>query len=481
MYLGLDLGTTNVKVLIVDEEGSVVGRASSSVNRVETPDGGVEQDIEQIWQATCDSIIEAIAGIDANRIRAIGVSSQGSALQLLDERQRPIGRVVSWLDGRGQPFDEELTKELGNDFFSTHVGHGASGLAVGQILRLRQNDPSAVARDRQVAFVGDIIVGRLCGRRAHDATSLAIALLYNPCLGKADPELLERLEVSEQQLPDLITADKPAGILTAEASNQLGLPAGIPVSAAVHDQYATALGAGAVEAGSICVGTGTAWVILANTSSLEKPVTSGAFVCQHLVEGLFGQMLSMGTGGSALEWTIRLKDSLKWSRAQIDQSIKKVAAGCEGLVFWPLFSPYAAEQSSVESRLTSIKLNHSFNHVLRAVLEGLVCELTRHLQIFERCNIPVSELFLCGEGAASNVTPQIIANTSGKPVECIGEPFVSAMGATVLARVLANPLDRDLQSVARQYPPASTRIEPNEDQEIYREVLTRYLQPFSEN
>src|SRR5664280_1717524 len=122
MYLGFDLGTTNVKAVVVDDDGRIVGTGSAPVDRFTTPDDGIEQDIEQIWAATCAVIRQATNGLDAAAIQAVGVSSQGGSLQLLDQRQCPVGRVISWLDSRGQPFDLKITRELGEEFLAEHIG-----------------------------------------------------------------------------------------------------------------------------------------------------------------------------------------------------------------------------------------------------------------------------------------------------------------------------------------------------------------------
>ena len=104
MFLGLDLGTTNVKALVVDEEGRIAGEASAAVDWFHTPDGGLEQDVDQIWQAACDAVRRAVGQCDPAGIESIGISSQGGAVQLLDAQQKPLGRVISWLDSRGKPF-----------------------------------------------------------------------------------------------------------------------------------------------------------------------------------------------------------------------------------------------------------------------------------------------------------------------------------------------------------------------------------------
>jgi xylulokinase len=476
MFLGLDLGTTNVKALLADEHGRTVAAGSVAIDCLHTEGGGAEQDIAQIWQATCGAIRAALAGRAAG-VRAVGVSSQGGALQLLDESRRPRGKVISWLDGRGGPFDRDITRQLGEDFFGRRLGHGSSGVSVGQILRLRRERPQWLTKPNRIAFVGDCIVGRLCGRGAHDATSLSIAVLYNPWLDRADPELLSRLGIEADQLPDLLAPTAVAGALSQEASAATGLPAGIPVSPAIHDQYAAAVGAGAVSPGDLCLGTGTAWVLLALTERLTPPVTPGAFVCPHLVEGVWGQLLSMCNGGSAIGWTMRLLGKGPPAVPRVDELAASAPAGCDGLRLRPLLTgcPTAGELAGKGGRLSGIALAHSAGHLVRAVIEGLSFELGRHLRILERAGVPVDRLIVSGGAAVSSLTPQILADVTDKPVTCISHDAVSALGASILARAM---VEGDLAGLTKRLAPGSRCVVPSGDAPLYHRLLEEYLNAF---
>jgi xylulokinase len=479
MYLGFDLGTSNVKAIVVADDGRAVGTGSAPVERFTTPDGGVEQDIEQIWAAVCLAIRQATDGLDAGGIRAVGVSSQGGALQLLDERQRPIGRVISWLDSRGQPFDQEITRELGEEFLAAHIGHRVSTMTIGQILRLREQAPQLLAAAGYIGFVGDVIVGRLCGHRAHDPTSLAIAMLYNPWQRRADSQVLARLGIEESQLPDLLPATTPAGKIHEDASRQTGLPAGVPVSPAVHDQYAVSLGAGSVHEGDVTFGAGTAWVLLANSTHLAQPVTRDAFVCPHPVPGLFGQLLSMRNGGSAIAWILKLIGNDKASAATVDQLLVEAPPGSDGLCFWPLLSPTAGVDDAFQSggKLAGITLAHRPGHLLRAVVEGLACELARHLNLMAQAGAAAKRLMMCGSAAGSPVTPQIIADVTRLPVTCVDAFDVSALGAARIARAL---VERDIAFAHLTGAAAhlGRTLVPGPAASCYATLLERYMQPF---
>jgi sugar (pentulose or hexulose) kinase len=484
MFLGIDLGTTNVKALVVDRAGKIVATGSAPVDRQCTPDGGVEQDIEQIWRAACQAIREA-AGSAATRagegsderadVEAVGVSSQGGALQLLDAELQPLGPVISWMDGRGRPFDQSLLEQLGESFFAEHVGCRSCLITPGQILRLRQQSPEILNEAAGIGYVGDVIVGRLCGRRAHDATSLSIAFLYNPSLGRADPELLRTLRIREESLPDLAPANVPAGMLRPEAAQATGLPAGIPVSPAVHDQYAASLGVGAVREGDVSLGAGTAWAMTANSGRLSPPVTRQAIVCPHPVQGLFGQMLSMVNGGSTIEWAARLTGR-RLTHAELNSAMEAVSSGSDGLMLWPHLVCLAGSEAAAQGggRIAGITLAHGPDHLLRAAVEGLCCELARHLQSLADGGCAITRVLLSGGAASSRMTPQIIADVTGRPVATVSEPAVSAFGAAILARAMLDP-GADLARLAESFSLPRQTFLPGPHASTYRALLERYL------
>ena len=459
MYLGLDLGTTNVKATLTDASMRIVAEGTAPVERFTAADGVVEQDIDQIEQAAIQAITEAVATIDPTSVLAIGISSQGGALQLLDADGKPLERVISWMDQRGHQNDVKLVEGQGVDWMVEHTGCNLSSMTLGQLIRLREEEPELFESAAGIGWVGDLIVERLCGRRAHDATSLSIAMLYNPKLGDADPDLLKFLGIEGKRLPDLVPATESVGGLTAKIAEATGLREGTPVSPAVHDQYAASLGVGSTRSGDVCLGSGTAWVLLANCDKLTPPVASNTFVCSHLVPGLFGQMLSMGNGGSAFDWALSLTGCRNLDGSAIDDLLDSVPSGCEGLRFRPTLLPCrtCSDKDGVGGVLSGVRPNHGQAHLLRAVVEGLANELALHVEMLEEAGLKVEKLYMCGTAAASRVTPRVIADTLHRPVICIRQPSISSLGAAVLARAIADgePI------VAFQGPEERETIEPN--------------------
>ncbi len=167
----------------------------------------------------------------------------------------------------------------------------------------------------------------LCGRAAHDATSLSIAYFCDPATGRENPEVLALLGLSKERLPDLLEARERAGGLLSDVARELGIPSGIPVGPAVHDQYAAALGCGATSAGDVMFGAGTAWVLLAMDDRMPRPLSGWSLIGRHPVPGLHGLMVSLGNGGSAFAWARDLLGLKGAGEADLDARIARGRAG----------------------------------------------------------------------------------------------------------------------------------------------------------
>ena len=474
-YLGIDLGTTNIKAQIVTEDGTVVSSGSAPVGITYSADGAAEQDMEDIWNGTMAAVKRAVSSGEGSDVVAVGVSSQGGALQVLDHAGRCSGPVIGWQDSRGGPWDRDVTARLGSAWFAGHIGIVRSFISIGQILRLREQ--GALPGGFQVGWVGDVIVGRLCGRRAHDATSLSEAALFNPAEGREEAALLALLGIRKELLPDLLSVDQAAGGLLPEVAASLGLRAGIPVGPAVHDQYAAATGCGAVRSGDTMLGAGTAWVLLALSATLDPPVGGIALVCRHPAPGIFGQMLSMVNGGACITWASKMLNLGNMGLEETDAHLAGVPAGSDGLRFRPLLSELggAGLPLGTAGRLEGLRLRHTPAHILRALVEGLSCELGRYLDIMKKGGVTARRLVMCGKAAVSTVTPNIIADTTGLPVDCVDVPETSSLGAAVFARSLVEP-GTGLVVLADAMKPRSRRIEPGTGMAEARGRLEEYLQ-----
>lgn len=224
------------------------------------------------------------------------------------------------------------------------------------------------------------------------------------------------------------------------------------------------------------VGTGTAWVLLAATNQMPVPVHDEALVCHHLVEGLWGQIISMVNGGSALTWALELTGLARPDPDRLDQLLESVPPGSDGLLFWPFMTPFGASglPSGVRGRLSGLQLSHGAPHVLRAVVEGLACELNRHLDFLRKAGQPIEWMSLCGGAAASRVTPQLLADVTGLPLRCFSSSESSLLGAAIVARGLLEP-GASLTGLAEAMIPAARQVAPGANAPFYKDLYRSYL------
>lgn len=479
LYLGLDVGTTNVKAVVLDASGAMRASGSAPVPVHLVAMDGVEQDIGEIRAAVASALSEAVRGCgsDAARVAAIGVSAQGGAIQLVGSDGSPKGPVIGWQDGRSRPWGRRVAARRSARWFQRHVGSSSISGCPGQIERLR--DEGSLTADTRLGWVGDRIVGWLCGRPAHDATSLSICFLCNPSTGREDPDVLELIGIAPDRLPDLVDAREPAGNLLPDVARSLGLSAGIPVGPAVHDQYAAAVGCGATSAGDVMFGAGTAWVLLAVSSRMPRPVEPWSLIGRHPVPGHYGLMVSLGNGGSSFAWARDTLGLAEAGEAELDRLIASVPPGSDGLRFRPLLSPVTgvALPPGTAGRLDGIRLHHTAAHVLRSVVEGLACELGWALSAMRASGVRIGRLVMSGRAAGSAVTPGIVADVLGLPVDTVTQPETSAIGAAVFGRALVEPRAKLADLAAAMKPPVR-RVEHGDGREVGAMLLEKYLRKF---
>jgi sugar (pentulose or hexulose) kinase len=194
------------------------------------------------------------------------------------------------------------------------------------------------------------------------------------------------------------------------------------------------------------------------------------------VDGLFGQMFSMVNGGSCISWAVRTLNLGSPSVEDLDALMAGVAAGSDGLRFRPLLSESGGGGllPEVAGRLDGLRLGHTPGHVVRALVEGLGCELGRYLRLMEAGCSHVERLVMCGRAASSTVTPQIIADATGLPVDCASLAETSSLGAAVFGRAMVCP-DVPLASLAEAMKPSMRRVDPGRGRAAARERCEDYI------
>ncbi len=436
LVLGIDLGTSAVKVLVLDEEGNVLEKTQKSYDLIRPQKNQVEQDPEDWWQAVLAAVEELT--IPKKNIRVIGLSGQLNGLCPMDEKGKPLGNAMIWLDQRAEQEAGMLKKEYGKEIWEQCFTEPAAMLSLSKVLWLKNRKPELYEKTSKFIFPKDYITHCLTGDYVTDVTDAGAAAMLD--LKKRDwahgllGELMDR-----QKLPRLFESVEIVGETRPEVSGLLGIEPGTPVVAGAGDMAALALGTGVIEENTACATIGTAGHIASFLSSLPGEGDPSLWVMCHAVpDAYFWHGLVM-TGGYCLSW---FKDNFGPEREEgydiLLEEASSVPAGSGGLIFLPFLSGAATPFMDFSARgaFVGVDSANTRAHFTRAVLEGVAYNFRDSLDIIEKKKGFRDAELMVGEGGSQHpLWPDIMANVLGRQVTVLEELNSSALGAAMLAGV----------------------------------------------
>jgi xylulokinase len=440
--LAIDLGTGGPKVALVDSSGDTLAWRSRAVHTNFLPDGGAEQDPEEMWSAVVAAAHDALAAVrPLPRIAAVAVTSQYMSTIPVAADGTPTGPCILWMDSRGAAHNRTL---LNNESFMLFLGrHGLVPLPSGHdnvahAHVVRTFHPHAYAAAAALVEPMDYIGARLTGRvTATQSTVFGQLVCDNRTWGvcEYDPALVAATGLDPDRLAPLVPLNGVMGEVTSVAAAQLGIPAGTPVLPGTIDSITSAIGTGALgpDTGSVVIGTTS--VLVSHLPEHRGDITSGILSVPSPLPGMYYVMAENGIGGRAFEWAQRLFGYDSPDTALLDAG--EVSAGCEGAQFlpWLLGSIAPSPNDDVRGAFVGLSLAHDRRHAIRAVLEGVALNmawLLPHVEAFVGNPFPV--LRFGGGGAMSPLWSQIIADACDRPVHALAEPrAANARGAALLA------------------------------------------------
>lgn len=478
LLIGIDVGTTGTKSMLVDANGTVVAQAYRGYPITRPRALVVEQDAGDWWAAVVHTVRECVAVTDARRVRAISISAQGGTLVAIDRHGDPLEPARSWLDRRAGSRVAQLEQRFGRQSFFERTGwrlFGAYNCV--QLLDMRENNREVF--DRASAFLGtaDFLNARLTGVRTSDVNSAGITSLTNARAGDWDDDVLDFIGIDKSRLPLLVPSGTVIGHLTSEAAAALGLETAVEVVAGGHDQYCAALGAGVVEAGDLLVSTGTAWVVLGITAEPILDPRQNFGFGPHVAPGVWGEFGSLRNGGVCLDWArMLLGGSDGDSYDTVEQLTASVTPGAQGLRFFPHFdgTTTPAWNDSAKGTVIGAELRHGRAEFYRAVQEGVCFELRRVIQGYESFGPTISKLRLLGGASNSAVWTQMIADVLGRRVEVPPLAHSACVGAAILAGLGAGVWPDVTRACAAAVPPARV-VEPSAHARRYQELFDDYV------
>lgn len=481
LTLGLDVGTSSVKCVAADLEGSVVASGSAGLALLTSRGGWVEQDASAMWRAAGEACRQVMAKLDGRtNLAGMSISSQGGTTIPLDKSGEPVRLGFSWMDERAEAEAAEAARRFGAEkIYQTSGWRLSNGLPLNHIAWFRRNEPELFAKTERFCFVNDFFAQRLCGEYWMDPSDAGITQLYNLAENRWDDEMVEMAGAQVEQLSPIRESGAMLGVLGARAAEDLGIPAGVPLFNGAHDQYCSALGSGAIKPGSGMLSGGTAWVVLAVFANASQAFEAGMEVSRHALPNLFGGIRSMGGVGASMEWLM----NLLWQglsdrdlRAEaINRAVSDSPAGAGGLRFVPLTGGHLDVSQANQGVLEGLELGHTRGDITRALMEGIAFELRWMLENAQAGSW-VDSLTMIGGAARSRVWPQIIADITGLPIRVAKEADGAALGAARLAALGAGLINEESVSATVEKQTTMFRANPALA-EFYEDLFVRYQAP----
>lgn len=433
--LGIDIGTTSTKVVLIDSMDNILADASMPSTLSSMQATWAEEDPEQWWQNVCRLIPDVIskARIRPVDISAIGASGMVPTLILLDSEGKLLRPSIQQNDARAVDEIAEQQRQTDESEILARTGSAITQQSIGpKLLWLRRHEPGVVRQAAHLMGSYDYMVYRLTGEFSIERNWALESGLFDLQREDWDDALLKLASINRSWLGKVHWPAEIAGKLSDQAARQTGLPSGIPVVAGSADHIASAFSAGLRQDGDLLVKLGGAGDILFSLDQVETDPR--LFLDYHVIPGKFLINGCMASSGSLIRW-FRDQFASTLDYAELDDQAAPLPAGSDGLVLLPYFLGEKTPLNDPLARgtLVGLTLTHTRAHIYRAILEGIAFGFKHHLEVLaEHKHIP-NRVRLTNGGAHSLLWRQITADVLGLPLEQIAHHPGSSLGAAFVA------------------------------------------------
>jgi xylulokinase len=473
--LGIDLGTSSLKCLLIAADGSQWYASEREYPLVTPHENWAEQEPEDWWQMAIEAIREVVAQMDepATAIKAIGLSGQMHGAVFLGANQRLLRRAIIWADQRSEEQCQQVYNRLGFENLAEIAGSGVfPGFMLASLLWVQQHEPQIWEQIRCVLFPKDYVRLRLTDVLATEVTDASGGLLLDVQKRAWSTELTGALGIPSEMLPPLFESTDVVGQLTPLAAESLGLPAGIPVVAGAADQCTGALGSGLINPGVVLatLGTGGQLVTLLSAPRIDKQLRIHTF-CHALPDTwyLLGATLAAGLSFRWLRDNV-LEEPQPDGYLRMTTRAAKSPPGAEGLIFLPYLvgERLATDVPLSGGSFVGLTLRHNRAHLIRATMEGILFSLKRILDVFATLDVSYTQVVGTGGGVRNPLWRQMMADIFQCPVAPLAVQEQSALGAVILAG-LGTKLYNSPQEACNQLVSYDQLVEPRAQiAEIYQ-------------
>jgi xylulokinase len=477
--LGIDLGTSSVKVVVYSTDGSIRGIGSAEYPILTPSVGYAEQEPEDWWRATVVAVRQAMEKAGRPDVAGIGFSGQMHGFVLIGNDRTALGPAIIWADQRSADLLPEIKSIVGPDLKKCGTAP-AAGFLISTLFWLQRHQPELLDRAFTLVMPKDYVRLKITGELGTDESDASATGIFDVEQRTWADDLIARLKLPRSIFPVTNESIELVGKVTKEAAAELGLAAGIPVSAGSSDQPAQAVGNGLIDPplGSVTIGTGGQVFVPLSQPLLDPKLRLHTFCHAPRTRWyLLGAMLS---AGMALRWLRALLGNDRFSYAELDRIAGEVEPGCEGLTFLPYI---VGERSPImdpraKGSFVGLALRHGPGHLVRALLEGVTFALRQIIETMEDCGASLPELVASGNGLGSPLWRQMLADVIERPLFQGQDTYASeraGVGAAMLGGIGAGVFKgyEDLRSLA---PVFDVVTAPNADRaDRYETAYRRFL------
>lgn len=435
-YIGVDLGTSAVKLLLMEGNGKICNIVSNEYPLSFPQPGWSEQKPEDWWDAVVDGIKKLVDGYDASQVAGISFGGQMHGLVILDENDNVIRPAILWNDGRTTKQVDYLNNEIGKDKLSEYTANIAfAGFTAPKILWVKENELENFAKIQKIMLPKDYIAYKMTGVHScdySDASGMLLLDVKNKCWSK---EMMEICDVKEEQLPKLFESYDITGTLTEDAAAALGLTTNCKIAAGAGDNAAAAVGTGTVGDGGCNISLGTSGTIFISSKEFGVDRFNALHSFDH-ADGNYHLMGCMLSAASCNKWwmdeIIGTKDYGKEQEPITDDKL-----GSNNVFYLPYLMGERSPHNNPDARALFIGMSMDTTRadMTQAVLEGVAFAMRDCYEIAKDLGINITETKICGGGAKSPLWRKIMANVLNINVNIIESEEGPGLGGAMLAAV----------------------------------------------
>ena len=452
-YIGVDLGTSSVKLLLVDGDGKILNSVTQSYPVYYPEDGWSEQNPEDWYSGVIDGIRLLLAGQDKSAVTGIGVAGQMHGLVVLDKADKIIRPCILWNDGRTQKQAEYLNEVIGLKVLSERTANIAfAGFTAPKILWLKENEPGNFNNINKIMLPKDYIVYRLTGVHATDYSDASGTLLLDVKNKRWNRDMLEVCGITEELLPRLYESYASVGKLSDSVNKELQLSGNVTVCAGAGDNAAAAIGTGTVINGDCNISLGTSGTVFISNDKFSVDENNALHSFAH-ANGKYHLMGCILSAASCNTW---------WMESILNTKDFSAEQRGADIFFLPYLMGERSPHNDVNARGAFIGLRPTTTRtqMTLAVMEGVAFALKDCVEIAKSCGADIKSTRICGGGAKSPLWRQIIADVMNIPVEVPAIEEGPSYGGAMLAMVACGKFE-NIQETSKKLVKIKATVMPD--------------------